>query len=80
MKTRLFFWRLMTRKLEPAVESQHKRPNWGLAFPQCSSPRRGSERRRGQWHAQPLPQEGAIPLGPWWGTGGICHIVVSELI
>lgn len=42
-----FFWRIMTRKSEPAAESQHKRPNWGLESPQCSSARRGSAKPGG---------------------------------
>lgn len=43
-----FFWRLMTRKSEPAAESQHKHLNWGLGSPQCSSARRGPAKPREQ--------------------------------
>lgn len=63
MKTRIFFWRLMTRKLELVAESQHHHPNWGLAFsPVQFTSTRVSKALEGRGVLSPHPGK---ELFPW---------------
>lgn len=78
--------RLMTQNLEPVAESQHKRPDRGLALPQRSARCWGSPKAQRQPSWKELPQHGVQVPGngcpntrAFTGVGSGVRAVAGEM-